>query len=131
MPSPRTLSNWYKCIDGDPGISSEGLSILKSKVDEFRKDEKPFYVALMADEMSIRSQLIWNESQKRYIGYVDYGLRNEDNDSTEEATQALVFMVVPLNSCGKLPIAYYLTNKFSGEEQANIAEQILAVVHEA
>lgn len=130
LPHPKTLYNWYKNINGDPGISSEGLCILKSKVDAFKKDNKTFYVALMADEMAIRSQLIWNESQKKYIGYVDYGLKNEDSDSTEDATQALVFMVVPVNSRGKLPVAYYLTNKFSGEEQANIVEQILTVVHE-
>lgn len=66
----------------------------------------------------------------KYIGYVDYGLKNDDNDSSEEATQALVFMVVPINSNGKLPIAYYLTNKFTGEEQADITKNILNVIHE-
>lgn len=114
LPSTKTLFNWYNSIKGDPGISADGLSILKSKVDDFKKVKKTLYVGLMADEMSIRSQLIWNESQKKFIGYVDYGLPNEDTDSSEEATQALNFMVVPMNARGKLPVAYYLTNKFSG-----------------
>lgn len=92
------------------------------------KQDKTLYVTLMADEMAIRQQLIWNEGKKQYIGYVDYGIGTEYNDTTEEATDALVFMVVPINSKGKLPLAYYLTNKFSGDEKAEIVKNLLQLI---
>lgn len=52
----------------------------------------------------------------------------EFNDTTDEATEALVFMVVPINNKGKLPLAYYLTNKHSGEEKAEILKSLLRAV---
>lgn len=130
LPHPSTLRKWYKTIDGNPGISVEALTILKSMSDDMMKQDKTLYVGLMADEMAIRKQLIWNETKKQFIGYVDYGLNTEYNDSTEEASDALVFMVVPINSKGKLPISYYFTNTFSGEEKAEIVKNLLRVIDE-
>lgn len=62
------------------------------------------------------------------MGYVDYGIGTEHTDTAEQATDAPVFMVVPINSKGKLPIAYYLTNKYSGEEKAEIVKNLLRAV---
>ncbi|KAG4066247.1 hypothetical protein HA402_000471 [Bradysia odoriphaga] len=128
LPSVSTLSRWYKTVDGEPGMSVEALTILKSMSDDMRKLDKTLYVALMADEMAIRKQLIWNESKKQFIGYVDYGIGIECNDTTEEATDALFFMVVPINSKGKLPLAYYLTNKFTGDEKSELLKNLLRVI---
>jgi hypothetical protein len=54
----------------------------------------------MMDEMSIRKHIHWNG--KRQIGYVNYGYDME-SDSLPEAKDALVFLLVALNSRWKLP----------------------------
>jgi hypothetical protein len=54
----------------------------------------------MMDEMSIRKHIHWNG--KRQIGYVNYG-HDMESDSLPEAKDALVFLLVALNSRWKLP----------------------------
>lgn len=49
--------------------------------------------------------------KKQFTGYVDHGLGMENDDDTEEASHVLVFMVVPVNARGKLPLAYYFTKR--------------------
>ena len=56
--------------------------------------------------------------------------QNLDNDSLPVATNGLVFMLVPLNSNWKVPIAYYLTDGLSGEVLANITKNLLYVLHD-
>jgi hypothetical protein len=53
----------------------------------------------------------------QFHGHVDYG---DGNVSSEEATHALVYMVVSLNCSWKLPIAHFFTSSASGEIQANL-----------
>ena len=56
--------------------------------------------------------------------------QNLDNDSLPVATNGLVFMLVPLNSNWKVPIAYYLTDGLSGKVLANITKNLLYVLHD-
>lgn len=84
----------------------------------------------MFDEMAIRKQVIWNHNLKKFIGYVDCGTESPDNDHSEEATDALVFLVNTVNGSWKLPLAYFFTNKFTGEEKANVLKQLLYEIHE-
>ena len=51
--------------------------------------------------------------------FVDYGI-DDDDDSLPEASDALVFMVVSLNSNWKVPCGYFLVNVLTGEEKANL-----------
>lgn len=48
-----------------------------------------------------------------------------EDDTTPAARDALVFMVVALNSNWKLPIAYFLIDGMSGKERANLVQQCL------
>lgn len=91
---------------------------------------KKVFLALMFDEMAIRKQVIWNDNLKKFIGYVDFGTGASDNDYTEEATDALVFLANTVNESWKLPLAYYFTNKFTGAEKANVLKQLLFDIHE-
>jgi hypothetical protein len=61
--------------------------------------------------------LYYNISGDVFHGHVDYG---DGNGSSEEATHALVFMAVAINSSWKLPIAHFFTSSVSGEVQANL-----------
>lgn len=48
-----------------------------------------------------------------------------------EATEALVFLISGINASFKIPIAYYLTNTMTAEDQAQIIRDILVLVHDA
>lgn len=49
-------------------------------------------------------------------GYVDFGLEM-DIDNCEEAKEALVFMLVALNSHWKIPVGYFLISQLSASEK--------------
>jgi hypothetical protein len=48
----------------------------------------------------------WNG--EKFVGVVDLGTGVEPHDSALPATEALVLMVVSINSSWKLPIAYFM-----------------------
>lgn len=71
LPGPSTIRSWYATTDGLPGITYQALNILKRKATE--AGEEKIYCCLSMDEMSIRHQVEWNDTQKRFVGLVDYG----------------------------------------------------------
>ena len=89
--------------------------------------QHPLFFTLMMDEMSIKKHIQWDGMQ--YSGFVNL-VQNLDNNSLPVATNALVIMLVPLNSNWKVPIAYYLTDGLSGEVLANITKHLLCVLHD-
>lgn len=122
LPSQSTLRNWYQSVDGSPGILTESLNTIKHRVKNAATSNKKLFLALMIDEMSIRRQVIWNDSLKKFIGYLDFGTNQENS---EEATEALVFLVNAVNEKWKVPVAYYFSNHLSGQEKANIVTDLL------
>lgn len=101
LPHVKTISNWYKSIDGNPGISSEALNSVKQRVNNV---DYKLLGALIFDEMNIRQQVEYDGT--KCSGYVDMGNNIAFTNETF-ATKALVFLLVCLNSPWKIPIAYY------------------------
>ena len=64
----------------------------------------------------------WDGNQ--YTGCVNLG------ESLPLASNALVYMLVPLNSSWKVPVAYYLTAGLSGCVLANLTCNLLTYLHE-
>ena len=62
--------------------------------------------------MSIRKHIHWNGMENE--GYVDLGTQVDDN-SVPVATEVLMFIVTPLNSVWKLPIAYFCIDGLSSD----------------
>lgn len=81
----------------------------------------------MFDEMAIRKHTEWNG--QRFVKYVDIG-SDVDNDCAPVANEALVLMVVSLNSNWKLPCGYFLISRKSGVERANFVHQCLLKLHD-
>ncbi len=127
LPHPSVISSWYNAMDGEPGFTKEALTALKAKVLAAKRDGQKVVCALMLDEMSIRKHVQWDG--KRYRGFVDLGT-DIDDDSLPEATEALVFMAVSLNSNWKVPCGYFLVNGLTGEEKANLTKDCLTKLHE-
>ena len=56
----------------------------------------------MLDGIAIKKQIQWDG--KQFVGFVILG-ENVDDDSLLVATNALVYMIVPLNGSWKVPVA--------------------------
>jgi len=82
---PKTLSKWYKNVNGS-GINEQVLESIKIKCRERRKNNKPLYFSLTIDEMSIKEKIKYHG--KECSGYVDIDT-NIDNDVIPKTRYAL------------------------------------------
>ncbi len=126
LPHISTIRDWYSCINGDPGFTAEAFHTLKKKVNEEKSAGRHVLCSLLLDEVHIKKSVEWNG--KRYVGYVDLGIGTDD-DSSPPATEALVFMVVAVNSNWKCTIGYFLVNGLPGKEKANLVATALTKLH--
>ena len=99
------------------------LTALKVKVLAAKRDNQEIVCALMLDEMSIRKHVEWDG--KRFRGFVDLGT-GIDDDSLPEATDALVFMAVSMNSSWKVPCGYFLIHGLTGAKKANLTKDCIS-----
>ena len=87
-----------------PGFNDGVFDALKLKVDNM--DPKDRCVALIFDEVTLKSALVYNDGLDMIEGFEDLG---ELGTSHYVADHALVFMVRGLYSKWKQPLAYFLT----------------------
>ena len=127
LPHPTVIRSWYSSMNGEPGFTQNAMAALKAKVLAAKRDNQEVVCALMLDEMSIRKHVEWDGKQFR--GFVDLGTGIND-DSLPEATDALVFMAVSVNSSWKVPCGYFLVNGLTGEEKANLTKECITKLHE-
>ena len=123
LPLPHTLTRWLSVIDGNSGKTKEAILSVMKKVTE---SEHPLVFALILHEMSIKKQIEWDGTQ--YVGFVNLG-ENIDDDTLPGASNALVYLLVPLNSNWKVPVAYYLTGGLTGEVLENLTSKLLTHLH--
>lgn len=82
---------------------------------------------LVIDGMAIRRHVDYNSSQGTFSGYVDLG---SGEDSTTEAKEALVFMLVGTTSGWKAPVAYFFTAGLSSASQHKLVHHLLEELEE-
>ena len=120
LPHESVLRRWCMSVDGSPGFTEQSFKQLEAKVLDEEKKNKKVIVHVTADEMAIRKQV---ESCKGGLtGCIDLGLGSQPDDTTPQATEALVFMAVGVNAAWKLPMAYFLINSLRGEEKASLID---------
>jgi len=122
LPHPSTLWKWYSTIDGSPGFTSEALNAIKIKSEEMLAKGKQIVCGLIMDEMYIKENIHYNG--KRLQGYINYGIKTDEVDGLPKAREALVFLLVAINSHWKIPIAYFLTNGLNTQEKANLVNTV-------
>ena len=108
-------------------VNKDAMTATKAKVLAAKRDGQEVVCALMLDEMAIRKQMKWDGKQFRR--FVDLGTGIND-DSAPEAIDALVFMAVAVNSSRKVPCGYFLVNRLSGNEKANLTKECIAKLHD-
>ncbi|CAG4954893.1 unnamed protein product [Colias eurytheme] len=127
LPSVKTLSKWYQTVDGKPGFTKEALIALKNRTAQF---EGQLIGTLVFDEMKIKSKVEYVPSTQRTFGYVEFGGQIQA-DCSKECTEALVLLVVGLNSRFKVPIGYFLTDGTSAEQKKNLVLQAIDLCYQS
>ena len=89
-------------IDGEPGFNKQSLHVLKRKVQE---TDVPVLVSMCLDEMSLHEGVQFDGNQ--FVGGTDLGGHEIGDGTATTAKEALVFMVVALNSSWRLPLGYF------------------------
>ena len=117
LPSQQDLRRRYSKIIAEPGFTEPAFVELEKKVEDAKSEGKKVICSLMLDEMSIKKDVCFDG--ERFRGYVDIGNEVED-DSLPCAKEALVFMVVCVNSSWKVPCAYFFIDGLSGADRANL-----------
>jgi hypothetical protein len=104
LPDVSTIRKWYSKVDGLPGMTKESFQAISLKVKELRENGKQLYGCLIMDEMSIKQHVHW--SGTRHQGYIDFGLggKTEEMDNLPYAKDALVILVVGMNTSWKVPV---------------------------
>uniref|UniRef100_A0A1Y1K320 THAP-type domain-containing protein n=4 Tax=Photinus pyralis TaxID=7054 RepID=A0A1Y1K320_PHOPY len=124
LPHPKTISRWYRSIDAKPGFSSEALQAIKMKA-----ANTPYKIvaSLVFDEMSIRRKIEYDGLL--YHGFLDMGA-NVDVDESTVAKEALVFMLVSINSNWKVPVGYFLTAGLGVDQKSSLIRTCLTLLQE-
>ena len=81
----------------------------------------------MFDEMAIREHVEYDGS--KFSGHIDYG-KDIACELDIVAIQVLLFMIVCLNGCWKVPVAYYFMKGASAEDKTTFTVQCLEAMHE-
>lgn len=128
LPHPSTIRKWYSSIDGSPGFTTEALNSIKIKCQEMSENGKLLICGLIMDEIYIKEGTYYNGSTLQ--GYINYGTNENEFDGLPKAKEALVFLLVSINSNWKVPIAYFLTRGLNTQEKANLVNTVLSFVHD-
>lgn len=128
LPHPQTVRRWFSKFDFGPGINQLVLHNIKKIIEENLNEGRELQFGMQVDEMSIKRWIEWDG--KMYHGAVDLGLDVDNSDHYEEASYALVFMLVCLNYHFKTPISYYFIKSMTADTRANLVKQNLICLHE-
>lgn len=126
LPHPETVRKWYRKFDFSPDINSDILKSLQHKAEEYKKEGKQLQFGMQADKMHIKKCV--ETDGKALYGFVDLG--TEVSNDSDQASSALVYMLVALNGHLKTPVAYYFINDLGVQERANITKEILCTLHD-
>jgi DNA transposase THAP9 len=118
LPHSRTLSRWYKCIDGKAGFTEEAFIALKKAVELKSLHHQQLICNLVIDEIHIRPHV----EPDGETGYV-YNGSSDTSDAV--ATKILVFLVVALNASWKIPVGYFPIHSLTGEQKKNLVTRCI------
>lgn len=126
LPHAQTIRQWYRNsnLDATPGISTQSLNAIETKA---KSMNVPLVISLNLDEVDILRNMIWCRATNQFIGLINYGTPNENEEFTL-AKQVIVYMAVGINANFQQPIGYYFIQTLNGKERAELLLQILAEI---
>lgn len=132
LPHQATIRKWFlnSSIDGEPGICGRSIELLKILIANQKEKGEELYCSLIHDEISIRRGAQWLHSQKKFIGFINYGSVDVDAEHLPLASNVLVFMINGMNVSFNLPIAFYFISSLNGIEKMTLITAILKILGE-
>ena len=124
LPHQSSIRNWISPVNCEPGFHAD---VLQNLSEQLQKSPEMSDCALMIDAMAIRKQVLYDTKNTKYSGLLDYGGVFADS-SEDQATEALVFLVVWLKSFWKCPIGCFVTNKLNGDAQVSLIWSALSLL---
>lgn len=126
LPHKKTLQKWYanSVLNAKPGITNASLQFLKKKVTEKLSVVEKLVCSICFDEMSIRKQIIWSQSEGHMLGYVTYG--KTDSDEPLVAKEAIVFILSGITERFSIPVAYQFVNSLDAIDKMKLVVSLLA-----
>ena len=121
LPNPRTIRKWLENVQCQPGFLTDVFDTIQSK-------ESCKLYSLVVDSMAIRKRLIVDPIHGVVKGYTDIG--GDCIDESKQATEALVFLLVPLTSRTRYPVGFFFVNKVDANLQSALIRQCLQVAAE-
>lgn len=93
IPHPETIREWYRQsnLDASSGFSHTSMDALERMAKKMHNDGRKLIISLIMDEMAIQRNMTWCRSTNKFIGLVDCGAQDEEEDFTL-AKNALVFI---------------------------------------
>ena len=111
LPSQPTLRDYRNAIKPQAGFNPEVIQQLCDNTNDLTGYQR--YVVISMDEMKIKDKLVNDKSSEELIGFVDLGdpILNYGSfdDTTQLATNVLVFYIRGVASKLKFPLAYINT----------------------
>lgn len=101
---------------------------LKVKVDNLTDIEK--MGSLILDEITIGPSEEYISQLDKFVGKIDMGGVVEPGDENKLATKMLGFVFVGLNTSYKIPVAYFLVNQLTAEQQEVLTLHVIKDVEE-
>jgi hypothetical protein len=106
LPSKRSLRRWVSRLPGTPGITEAAINVIETKVKVMNSISK--ICSLCIDEMSLKTNLIYDISADEVLGFVDLGAGKK---CELIATSALVVMACGMADKWKQPLGYFLVHE--------------------
>lgn len=128
LPNPSLVRKWSSSFKCEPGFIEDAFTSLSSQISNSPNNKD---CCLVVDAMAIRKQMLWNPEKDKYSGFVDFGNAIPNSTPTKLASEALVFLLVGTRAHWKCPIGYFLTNKITAKDQANLVLKALELAAKA
>lgn len=124
LPHPQTIRQWYRNsnLDSKSGMSTHSLNAIENLA---KTMDKPLLINLNFDEMNIHRGMTWCRATNKFVGLIDYGTPNPNEEFTL-AKDVIVFMAVGLNAHFQQPIAYYFIESLKGPQRAELILEVIA-----
>lgn len=126
LPHCQTIRQWYRNsnLDAKSGIGTYALNALESKAKTVRENGEQLVVSVVFDEMHIQRNMSWCRAKNKFIGLIDYGTQNPDDEFTL-AKDVIVFMACGINAHFQQPIGYYFIQTLNANERAELLLQVI------
>ena len=112
LPGESTLRDYTNVIHPKEGFNFDVLKEIKHATQHFKENE--WCVVLLHDEMSVKSDLVFDRRSDEVVGFLHPEKWKVEDDNL--ATHALVFMVVGINTNLKMTLGFFGTKTATADE---------------